>query len=41
MNFTEFILDDGKVNQYKFATTFVKYHPYFENIIPNETKKDE
>jgi hypothetical protein len=32
---------DDKVNQYMFATTFVKNHPDFENIIPNKTKKDE
>ena len=33
--------DNDKVNQYKFGTTFVKFHPDFENIIPNQTIKDE
>ena len=33
--------DDDKVNQNMFATTFIKVHPDFENIIPVKTKKDE
>lgn len=33
--------DDDKVNQNLFATTFIKVHPDFENIIPVKTKKDE
>lgn len=32
---------DDKINQNKFATTFVKFHPDFENVIPIKTKIDE
>lgn len=32
---------DDKINQFRYGTTFMKYHPDFENIIPVKTKRDE
>ncbi len=33
--------DGDEVNQFIYATTFIKVHPDFENVIPNKTKTDD